>query len=42
MTGQNTRGKALGNTEGVWMWGAPTYVKSRDMYIILLDFEGLN
>lgn len=42
VSGPNTRGKALGTTEGIWMWGAPIYVKDRDMYIILLDFESLN
>jgi len=27
-------------TEGVWIWGKPVYVPSRDMHVFLLDTEG--
>lgn len=27
-------------TQGIWIWGTPTYVKSRNMHVVLLDTEG--
>mmetsp|Transcript_18854 Transcript_18854/g.18523 ORF Transcript_18854/g.18523 Transcript_18854/m.18523 type:complete len:372 (-) Transcript_18854:431-1546(-) len=27
-------------TQGIWIWGTPTFVKSRNMHVILLDTEG--
>ena len=27
-------------THGVWIWGKPVYIPSRDMHVFLLDTEG--
>jgi len=27
-------------TQGIWIWGTPTYVESRNMHVVLLDTEG--
>jgi len=27
-------------TQGIWIWGSPTFVKSRNMHVLLLDTEG--
>jgi len=27
-------------TQGIWIWGTPVYVPSRNMYVVLLDTEG--